>query len=251
MKRIRFIPSSASAMEHIPMPSPIKKHIPEWYKKAEYAIDNKTYKKTSDLSGDISGGLKSCIPFLDVMLSGYVMETWESIEIYENSGNSFRWRYVENNPYTDDIQEKININVSMIGEREGDSGHTIPRPAGHRNNHMIWKGQWGVRVPRGWSLLMTHPFNRWDLPFTTTSGIIDSDEWWTSGNIPFFFKDQWLGVIPKGTPFCQLIPIKRSSWSAYPSVLSMSRYKNLSDKVSDRTTMGWYKKNIWVRKKYD
>jgi hypothetical protein len=132
----------------------------------------------------------------------------------------------------------------------GDIGHTIPRPEGHCKNHMIFSGQWGARLPKGWSLLLTHPLNRFDLPFATTSGIIDSDEWWAGGNIPFFFKENFEGIIPKGTPFAQLIPIKRSSWTSYTSVLSVSRNTYLADKARS-VPIGWYKKNIWTKKKYD
>lgn len=251
LKKIRFVPHSQYVMNNLKMPQPARVYLSEWYKQGESAIDNDTLKKASLSDNNIHGGMKTCIPFFDVMVSGYIMETWESIEIYENSNGILKWRYVENNPYTGEIQEKYNVPLPMIEERQGDIGYTIPRPAGHAHNHMILKGKWGVRLPKGWSLLITHPFNRWDLPFTVTSGIIDSDEWWTSGNIPFFFEEGWTGVIPAGTPFCQLIPIKRSSWVSYSSILSTPRISYLEKMVNGRDNIGWYKKNIWVKKEYD
>jgi hypothetical protein len=125
----------------------------------------------------------------------------------------------------------------------------MPRPNGYCENHMVFKGQWGVRLPRGWSLAVTHPMNRFDLPFFTTSGIIDSDEWWTGGNIPFFFQKDFEGVILKGTPIAQIIPIKRSSWVSHVSELSMARSNYLGEKGRS-VKMGWYKNNIWVKKEY-
>lgn len=251
-KKIRFIPHNPYVSDNLKMPQPAKTYLSDWYKNGESAISNDTLKKANLSDKNISAGMKSCIPFFDSMVSGYMIETWESIEIYENSNNNLKWRYVENNPYTNEIQEKYNIQINMIDERKGDLGATIPRPVGHAYNHMVLKGQWGIRLPKGWSLLMTHPFNRWDLPFTVTSAIMDSDEWWTGGNIPFFFQENWTGVIPSGTPFCQLIPIKRSSWVSYKSLLSTSRVQHLSEKVSNRdNNIGWYKKNIWVKKQYD
>jgi hypothetical protein len=35
-----------------------------------------------------------------------------------------------------------------------------------------------------------------------------------SGNIPFFIKEGFSGVIPKGTPIAQVIPFKRESWTS-------------------------------------
>jgi len=250
MKRIRFIPQNQYVLNNLNPPRPTRQYLPKWYKDGESAIFSDTLKKANLNDANIHGGMKSCIPFFDAMASGYIMETWESIEVYENYENILKWRYVEKNPYTDEWEEKTHVQLNMIEERHGDSGSTIPRPQGHSSNHMIFQGRWGVRLPRGWSLLITHPFNRWDLPFTTTSGIIDSDEWWTSGNIPFFFKEGWTGIIPAGTPICQLMPIKRSSWVAHISVLSTPRNNYLSEKVGGKS-IGWYKKNIWVKKQYD
>jgi hypothetical protein len=97
---------------------------------------------------------------------------------------------------------------------------------------------------------MTHPLNRFDLPFTTTSGIVDSDKFFAPGNVPFFIKEGFSGIIPEGTPFLQLIPIKRATWKM------VENNKGLSDM---NTIQGnWvrqkgfeYKKIMWDRKKYD
>lgn len=249
MKKIRFVPLSQYVADNLIPPRPGRSYLPQWYKDGESAIFKDTLKKASLSDKNITGGMKSCMPFFDAMISGYIIETWESIEIYENANGILKWKYVEKNPYTDEWQDKSKVEIQMIDERLGDSGYTIPRPAGHAKNHMILKGQWGVRLPRGWSLLLCHPNNRWDLPFTVTSGIIDSDEWWTSGNIPFFLKEGWTGIIPAGTAFCQLIPIKRSSWVSYVSILSTPRGLDLTKRVAGK--LGWYKKNIWVKKEYE
>lgn len=249
MKRIRFIPSNSFVLEETSPPIPMKSFIPEWYKAGEIAISKKTEKPASPSESGISGGLKSCIPFLDALVSGYAITSWEDIYV-KTSEKVNIVQHVSKNPYTDEYEEKKDLMLKMIDERTGSLGHTIPRPYEHCENHMVFSGQWGVRLPKGWSLLVTHPLNRFDLPFTTSSGIMDSDEWWTGGNIPFFFKKNFEGIIPKGTPFAQIIPIKRSSWTSYVSQLSIKRYQYLSEKVRS-VPMGWYRNNIWVKKKYD
>ena len=52
----------------------------------------------------------------------------------------------------------------------------MPRPEGHHPNHLAFKGFWGMKTPKGWSLLVVHPLNRHDLPWTITSGIMDADD---------------------------------------------------------------------------
>ena len=70
---------------------------------------------------------------------------------------------------------------------------------------------WSIEAPEGYSLLFTHPLNRFDLPFTTLSGMVDCDR----------FRDSWIyfpahwhdmnfsGVLPMGTPVAQCLPVKR------------------------------------------
>jgi hypothetical protein len=247
IKRIRFVPTDDYAYKNIDPPIPAKALVPGWYKSGEMFISSETGKVVK--SGDPSaiGGMKSCVPFLDAMISGYFICLWE--DLYVRTTDVVEEFYsVEKNPYTGEYQKKQS-NVPMIDERIAEIGHTIPRPNGYCDNHMIFKGQWGIRLPRGWSLEVTHPLNRFDLPFIATSGIIDSDEWWPGGNIPFFFKKNFDGIIPKGTPVAQLIPIKRSSWISYVSELSTSRDNYISLKARS-VPFGWYKNNIWVKKEY-
>lgn len=248
-KKIKFVPGDPYALKNIPVPIPSKEFIPKWYKDAEIAISEKTGKVAGVNDRDISGGLKSCMPFLDAMISGYLICSWQ--DYYVKTSESLEEIYpVSINPYTDEYEKTNFHGPEMLRRRDGDIGHTIPRPEGYCSDHMAFSGQWGARLPKGWSALITHPFNRFDLPFITTSGIMDADEWWTGGNIPFFFKKNFEGIIPSGTPIAQIIPIKRSSWISSISTFSVKRQNYLADKVRS-VPMGWYRDNIWVKKKYD
>lgn len=249
IRRIRFVPNDDYASKNIDPPVVAKNIIPNWYKDGEMVISSETG-KIAKLSDDkITGGMKSCVPFLDAMISGYLVCLWE--DLYVKTSEVVEEFYsVEKNPYTGQYQKKNYQHLMMIDERIAEIGKTIPRPNGYCSNHMIFKGQWGIRLPKKWSLMVTHPLNRFDLPFITTSGIIDSDEWWSGGNIPFFFQKNFDGVIIKGTPIAQIIPIKRSSWISYVSELSTSRNNYIADKARS-VPVGWYRDNIWVKKEYD
>lgn len=248
-KRIRFIPTNLYAQNHISPPTPAKKIVPEWYKKGEMAISQLTGKAAGPNDENITGGMKSCMPFLDAIISGYLICSWE--DYYVKTTDVVEEFYpVKINPYTDQYERFNSPGPEMIKERTGDIGHTIPRPNGYCENHLVLNGQWGFRLPRGWSATMTHPMNRFDLPFITTSGIVDADEWWTGGNIPFFFQKDFDGIIPAGTPFAQIIPIKRSTWISYTSQLSITRNNYFADKARS-VPIGWYRENVWLKKKYE
>jgi hypothetical protein len=75
---------------------------------------------------------------------------------------------------------------------------------------------WTIESPPGYSLLIGHPLNRQDLPFSTLTGLVDCDLYKDNFiNFPARWVDpDFSGVIPKGTPVAQCIPVKRELWSA-------------------------------------
>jgi hypothetical protein len=234
LKLIHFICSES--ME-IGKPDLIKKFIPEWYKKAETHFSSEEDLAIEEGTQKTSAGLKTCVPFLDAMVSGYALVV--PFDIYvgktENGDLDIKW----NAPQGWE---------NFVEERPRQSGSTMPRPAGHAPNHMVWSGRWGIKAPRGYSVLVTHPLNRQDLPFTTSSAIMDSDKFFGNGNIPFFIKEDFVGVIEKGTPFAQIIPIKRKRWKMiYNPALKDAIQKHGHDV---RKKEGTYKKKYWHRKEY-
>lgn len=239
VKIIRFF--SKEGYRGFADPRPSKFYIPEWYKKAE--------SKFEDSSGGVQPGLKLCVPFLDAMTSGYMLTT--PVDLYINEEKSelghlfgqtspnlqIRW---DGPPHFEDF----------IGERPSGSGSTMPRPPDHYPNHLVFRGYWHIKTPRGYSLLMTQPLNREDLPFTIASGIIDSDKYFAPGNIPFFVKKGFNGVVPKNTPIAQLIPIKRDAWTMFNNDPYLSEKDTIQGSlVRNKETN--YKKRFWQRKAYE
>jgi hypothetical protein len=80
------------------------------------------------------------------------------------------------------------------------------------------------------------------------SGIMDADRWKTPGNIPVFFKNDFIGTVPKGTPIAQVLPIKRANWSSTWQLNIRQISKAL--KQSKNNHKGNYRTNFWVRKRY-
>lgn len=229
MKLIRFVPALSKKAKMLLEPISAKKNIPDWYKQGEFSYVD---------GGQEHPGLKTCKPFLDAMISGYYLLIPFDIHVTkdENGKTKFSW----------DAPDEWD---GFVGERTGAIGSTIPRPPGHSENHLIWSSRWGWKTPKGWSSILTHPINRYELPFTTLSGFIDSDNFFGPGNIPFFIKDDFVGIIEKGTPFAQIIPVKRSRWGSFADygLNSPSEIKSINLHNHQQA----YKKNDWEKKEYN
>lgn len=199
------------------MPKSALQLVPEWYKAIpKTSIGSKT--------------VKNCMPFLDSLTSGYIATTWQDVKV----------SYVNGNPHFD-----WQIQPDIIGGREKSAN--FKAPAGYDQSSLFWISNMNIKVPNGYSLLITHPFNRFDLPFITATGIVDADAVMHSGKIPFFIEEGFEGVIPKGTPMYQVLPFKRDSWT---SEVSQPVKEQGARNVYEASSVfsGWYRKNVWKRK---
>lgn len=210
-------------------PGLTKPHIPNWFKNMDPdTSDVKTLPHFLTV--------KSCIPFIDSLTSGYMLELPVSVAVELINGYpSFTWAKQD---------------VRIVEPRGGQGAPLLPVPLGYDSNHYVWLTSTSFEVPAGYSLLMTHPFNRFDLPFLTLSGIADADSTLGPGQIPFFIKKDFEGVIPAGTPIVQLLPFKRENWK-------MEQKEGLWQRGADKNTKainavrGYYKKHGWKKKVYE
>lgn len=236
MKYIKFIEQSDRKDINLPAPSPSIDHVPDWWIKGESWInsDNPIINNY-----DVNFGMKRCLAFMDSFHLGYVLTTWTDIQVSINPNDKH------------DVKMTWLSSPDPISVRNPNQGRTIPRPAGHCDTHFAWLGQWGIEVPKGYSVIVTHPFNRFDLPFTTLSGVIDSDNCWAAGNLPFFIKLGWEGIIPAGTPFAQIIPFKREKWK-YSIGDEKDEQKVLQQSFDSRRTLkSLYKNKSWQKKEFN
>lgn len=215
------------------VPAATREFVPEWYRKSE-----STYVSSKDPNGTENAGLKKCMPFMDTLVSGYVLTT--PMDIYVTKGEDGNPRFSWNGP------EQLS---NFVDERSQQLGQLMPRPAGHYPNHLVFSGFWGWKTPRGWSSLVVHPLNRYDLPFTISAGIVDSDHFNSPGNIPFFLRQDFEGTIPAGTPFAQIIPIKRASWMLVDDTTGMSDVEPVQATLV-RQPETLYKRIFWRKKDY-
>ena len=217
----------------IDIPKPAKNFIPKWYSKSErYHGGEPQYHSNLNTNKSV----KTCVPFLDTLTTGYMFELSIDVVIkQELDGPNFA------SP----------LQPTPIDVRNPAQNPLIPIPLGCSPHHFIWKIPHCFKTPKGYSLLVTHPLNRFDLPFVTMSGIVDADNAIGKGNFPFFLKDGFEGIIHAGTPIAQTIPFKRDDWeSVRDDSLNLEGEKR--NFMAARTIKdGYYKLTSWHKKEYN
>ena len=228
--KITFYPKSKLAKEVVPKPIPVT--APDWFKQIPL------YNHSNELeivNGTPNYSAKVCVPFTDSFQTGYVFTTWSDIQVKKvDDQTTISWG--------SHIPE-----LNLVDSRATVEG--FPTLKGFQQYNLTWISHWGIKTPKGYSCIFTHPFNRYDLPFQTVTGIMDTDKWGIWGNQPFSLQEDWEGIIPKGTPIIQVIPFKRESWTSEvdDSLTEWANYENIRRGGSFR---GHYKRTAWTRKSF-
>jgi hypothetical protein len=234
--KIKFTPAFHKPGDRLTSPEPGKKHVPEWYRslaKFDESNSDITLNPVNHLGSDgAQVSTKMCMPFLDATTAGYmyVLEDDLTVTLNKNGKPSLSWggdvMLVDKRPILDIVVP--------------DNCHPV---------HYGWRMNWYYETPPGYSVLITHPMNRYDLPFYVQSGIVESDIWGLPVFIAFFLKRNFQGVIPKGTPIMQIIPFKRDNWEL--EVVDTEQEINRHELMAEnRRSMlyGYYKKSAWRKK---
>jgi len=227
IKKIKFYPKTKETEKLVEVPEPSKNFVPDWYKKIPPFENNKI--KINE-KGIANKTVKMCVPFSDSFNMGYIQKTWCDIYI-ENIDGNIKYFY-SSYPQIIEHREKTHF----------------PIPQEYYPIEFAWKINWIPQLPDGYSIIYTHPFNRIDLPFHSLTGVVDSDKfkYELDGSHPFFIKNTFSGIIPAGTPFLQMIPIKRESWQM--ETLMHNEDDAIQGAYPLKNFWGWYKKNCWNKK---
>jgi hypothetical protein len=236
MKNIKFIPFSKKAESIIDPPSLASRSVPEWFKKLNtHIVENKIPRFPKNNFGHITNlTVKSCTPFLDSLISGYTLKL-ES-DVFFVDPKEYEHRVIW------DVSWKV---VDTHSSLQFSSNAT---PEGFDKNPWKWITSWGIKTDPGYSILITHPLNRYDLPFLSFSAIVDSDKFYSPLAIPFFIKKDFIGKIEKETPIAQFFPIKREKWVKKIEKFE-EKYLHEQDKLKMKIEKS-YKKNMWNKKEF-
>lgn len=214
---------------------PAEDFIPEWYRNSPPKIKNANTELMINNPMNLTSTYKKCTPFLDALSSGYIVALSADIEVVidDNEVPRIIWRTGRNIVASHDVQQ----------------WDGLPYPSDCFPFVFIWNNQFSINTPAGYSLLFTQPLNRFDLPFESISGIVDADLYNLAIGFPFFIKKGFSGIIKKGTPIVQIIPIKREDWER--QYINYDKNFSITEKEKFRSTIKRsYKNNFWNRKKY-
>jgi hypothetical protein len=228
--KINFRPDIEYALEPVPAVS----KLPNWYKKMLPYFDGRNKQKTYP-DGTKNITIKRCNPFGDALGAGYFILLDQDIEVEKkDETHSFVW--LTGGEDTISIHGQSQIDSEMI-------------PVGFSPQPYKFKNRWGIQTPKGFSVLITHPLNRAELPFYTLSGIVDTDNYSQVVELPFLLRSDFEGILEAGTPIAQIIPLKRQSW--HKQIFQFDNtYFQSKKKEFERIITRAYKRFYWVKKEY-
>ena len=141
-------------IDYANIPMPAKKYIPKWYRDLKPSSGISDEKIDGILASTIKNRTaKKCVPFMDAFTSGYIFETWCDMEVIEENEN-FSLKWIEGDWIP--IEERPQVNNLQV-------------PEGYYQRIVSLKSPIFIKTPPGYSVLISQPHNRYDLPFLTLS----------------------------------------------------------------------------------
>jgi hypothetical protein len=182
----------------LPPPTPAAAGLPDWLKAMPLNA-------CCGMAGGDDDTVKRCPPFIDAMTTGFLIPLICDLRI-ENG--EFTW--------DDDLPPGGAVGFARAPIGFHDAAQVAGTPLFEDDRVLIkFHNLWTIEAPQGYALMFTHPANRFDLPFTTLTGLVDCDRYHQSWiHFPAHWHDEsFSGVLPKGTPVAQCFPVKRETWT--------------------------------------
>jgi hypothetical protein len=227
-------------------PIPSKLNIPEWYKKLEHTVFDKT--------------VKGCMPFLDTLTSGYLLKMPQDFNVRHNVDNkNEKGEIFKDSFQTFGLHDQSQILYAKnINLNSGFDAHSIKQVEGspfiEKNKSLpFYKilNPWKITTPKGYSCLFVPPLNNSDDRFSIIPGIVDTDTFPNEINFPIIINGDKYTIlettVKKGTPYVQVIPFKRDSWRMIVKSRKQKEIQN-SRLFYGLKLMNIYKDKYWNKK---
>jgi len=212
-------------------PEPASQFVPQWWKNLPI-YSNKERKFSLDPHPTVT--VKRCAPVLDSLTSGYIIPLWTDIWVTQQNGFPL-------------VKWQSSVNVFETWSLEQSSFFEIPE--GYNKSVFKYLHGWTIKTPKNWSCLFTQPFGYSNQPIKSLTGIVDTDNYDGEVNAPFVIKEGFEGIIEKGTPMVQVIPIKRNNWVSQFTKKEPDEHALDIEKLWTKI-LGSYARNIRTPKSY-
>jgi hypothetical protein len=189
--------------------------------------------------------VRNCPAISDSMNFGYTLYLPYDIHIDTSSKDVVKF-YHKTAMYND----TNNNATEYVGLTNNNAISNFYVPEGYCKTVIRINLLWGIKTDPDYSIFVTQPSHRYDLPLLAISGVIDTDTFPAREAYNFWVKDGFTGTIKAGTPLVQIIPFKREDFSSHVIENDHYEYVKIINKLTSAFTNG-YKKFFWHRKKFD
>jgi hypothetical protein len=181
----------------LPEPVPARRGLPDWLKDMPLNAFSVDFDQSVET-------VKKCPPFIDAMTAGFLMPL--ACDVQVDKGR-FHWNWTELPAETPSHTPRTPVSMHI-------SDQVVDTPLFDDNRLVVkFMNFWTIELEAGFSLLVTHPFNRVDLPFRTLAGLVNADVYKDNyTHFPAVWMDpSFTGVLAKVTPVAQCVPVPRQS----------------------------------------
>lgn len=231
-KIIKFSAQTKHVFEVREKPIPANSIVPQWWKDIPHYSEGRT-KLELDPASTVT--VKRCLSAYDAIASGYIVTLWSDVQVRYDPvfGHELKWQPTPH--------------VFTTWPKSQSIGYEIPE--GFDDQVFKYHHGWRIETPKEYSSLIIHPVGYQNLPFRAIPGIVDTDILLTDINTPFVFKKGWEGILEKGTPMFQIIPVKRDNWSSDFSLQEEDEFYLNQEKLKTRIVSA-YARYMRVPKRY-
>ena len=212
----------------LPLPVAAASGLPAWLK-------TMPAQAFSEIAGADDDTVKRCPPFIDAMTHGFLIPLICDLTV-ENG--EFSWE--------NDLPAPGGVSFARSPIGFHDAAQVAGTPLYDDDRFLIkFHNLWTIEAPPGYALMFTHPLNRFDLPFTTLSGLVDCDLYYDAWiNFSAHWHDEgFSGVLPRGTPVAQCFPVKRESWAIETAGFTPDETQRTNDLLNEtRRERGVYRR---------
>ena len=197
METVEFFISDVLAGAY-PYPVPAHLSLPQWIKDQP----NRTSTGSFGPAGPKGSTYKRCVPFMDVMRSGYIIPLWCDL--------AFSWRECREECGDDGCEEALidiqwanrdsrNEDYNPVEKRDWETWGNIPELKDSvQGASFTFVSPWIIKTPPGYSSLITQPFNNTNYPhpqIKTFTGLVNTDTYFNPITYFFHIKAPFTGII--------------------------------------------------------